>query len=434
MQSVGISNISVTLPLYDAAPNNIRNNKPTTNQQERPIMKKLASIIALQLAIAGSVYANTDIDSLSKQVASLQAQVNALHNSSNNSKDYIVSNKAAFSNIFSGGAAYIDKTSSLLKMISNNQIPTGQTSLGGKLESVTSYSSNNYNSESNSNLSTQAKFGIISRPSDLFTAVVTLNAKDSGGVQPYSIYGVLGNLNRSPLYLIAGYKNIDFGYMARYSNVISNFNRLFNSSNSTQVEAGYYKNGLNAMVTVFNGSSQTHTNGNQISNIAANIAYTMNISNSLTTSSGGGVLNSINSTAKLMNSDSITLTTKKAPAWDLFQTFTYAMPNQSKVNAYIEYVQASRNGLNSTKPASLSSSIEYQFNAKGWTLIPSFNYSHLSGAAFTADPTNTASLNQYVLSMATYVGPVKVGVDYGHLITPVYKDDVAELHAEYLFG
>jgi hypothetical protein len=398
-------------------------------------------LIALQTPVV-SIYANVNTNDLSQQINELQAQINQIKTSKQPNLN-IGLNKTAFKTILSGSAAYPEKTTSVIKMISNNTIQTGATAIGGKLEGVGTYNSNfispSYDLEKNSNLSFQGQIGVISKPSDIFSLVMNFSAKNAGDVSTKQMYGVLGNLSYSPLYMIAGYKYIDFGYMARYSNNIANFNRSFNSTNAAQVEIGLIKNNLSAMITAFNGDSDTYTNTNQVSNAAANITYSITPTDNLSGSIGAGVIKGINNNSTLINGQPITLSVKRAPAWDIFKTLEYNFSNKSKLTAYVEYIQASRNGFNSTKPSSLSTSVAYNFTTKGWNLIPSFSYSYLLGTGLDYNATTpsiieTSSINQYVLSLATYLGPVKVGVDYGRLIiSKNYNDQVGILKAEYLF-
>ena len=406
---------------------------------------KLSLILIALQASGTSLYANTN--SLSQQINELQDQINQIKTSKQPNLN-IKLNPTAFKTILSGSAAYPEKTTSVVKMISDNTIQTGETAIGGKLEGTGNYknntpsnfSSSSYTLDTKSNLSFQGQIGIVSKPSDLFSLVMNFSTKDLNDMTTKQMYGVLGNLSYSPLYMIAGYKYIDFGYMARYSNKIPNFNRAFNSSNAAQVEVGLIKNNINVMITAFNGDPNTYTNTNQVSNTAANISYSMKATNNLSGSIGAGVIKGINNQYNLINGQPITLSVKRAPAWDIFKTLQYNFENKSKLTAYIEYIQASRNGFNSTKPSSLSTSVAYSFITNGWKLIPSFSYSYLLGAGLnysnTATPsiTETNSINQYVLSLATYLGPIKVGVDYGRLIVSKnYNDQIGILKAEYLF-
>ena len=408
-------------------------------------MKKLTLplLIALQTVIVNA-HATNHNESIQNQINKLKSQVGSLESNSSSSLN-ITSNKKAFGTIFSGGKSYTDKTTSIVEMISNNTIKEGENSIGGKIEGTTTADQNTPKSKDNTisktSLAFQGQIGIISKPSNLFTTVLNFSAKDSGDrtLSTKQLYGVLGNLSYSPLYFIGGYKYIDFGYMARYSNKITNFNRLFNSINSAQAELGLIKNRLNIMLTAFNGNSdETYTSSNQVSNAAANISYTLTPLEQLTTKIGAGAIKAINNTGALVNGQQLMLTQKRSSAWDIYQTFEYDTSNKSKLTGYIEYVQASRNGYNNKKPSSLSSSIGYDFSLGGLDLNPSLSYSYLSGASIyygdTPTMNNTSTINQYVASISTKLKGIKVGIDYGRLlISNASNDQVGILKAEYQF-
>jgi hypothetical protein len=90
-------------------------------------------------------------------------------------------------------------------------------------------------------------------------------------------YLMLGDLNKSPLYLVAGRKNVDYGSFDNldwYWKPVTNY---WNPLQQDQVAVGVYANGLHVAGTVFNGAGMygSNTNGSykNISNFAVTASY-----------------------------------------------------------------------------------------------------------------------------------------------------------------
>jgi hypothetical protein len=89
-------------------------------------------------------------------------------------------------------------------------------------------------------------------------------------------YLLLGNLNKSPFYLLAGRKTVDYGSFDNldwYWKPVTNY---WSPGTENQVAVGYYNNGLHAAWSVFNGktmSTQNTGSFNNIANWAATLSY-----------------------------------------------------------------------------------------------------------------------------------------------------------------
>ena len=105
----------------------------------------------------------------------------------------------------------------------------------------------------------------------------TDNSLHGTAVQVKQAYLMLGDLNKSPLYLVAGRKNVDYGSFDNldwYWKPVTNY---WNPLQQDQVAVGVYANGLHVAGTVFNGADMYggNTNGayKNISNFAVTASY-----------------------------------------------------------------------------------------------------------------------------------------------------------------
>ena len=96
-----------------------------------------------------------------------------------------------------------------------------------------------------------------------------------GAVKVKQAYLLLGDLNKSPLYLVAGRKNVDYGSFDNldwYWKPVTNY---WNPLQQDQLAVGIYQNGLHVAGTVFNGTtaSTLGSASNNISNFAITASY-----------------------------------------------------------------------------------------------------------------------------------------------------------------
>jgi hypothetical protein len=132
---------------------------------------------------------------------------------------------------------------------------------------------NNNNNNNNNNNSTTG--GRNWGGYNFATSSTTVTEQFNNGVNVKQAYLMLGDLNKSPLYLVAGRKNVDYGSFDNldwYWKPVTNY---WNPLQQDQVAVGLYQNGLHVAGTVFNGSSATGSGGvtNNISNFAVTASY-----------------------------------------------------------------------------------------------------------------------------------------------------------------
>ena len=122
---------------------------------------------------------------------------------------------------------------------------------------------------------------------------------------------LLGDLNKSSLYLVAGRKNVDYGSFDNldwYWKPVTNY---WNPLQQDQVAVGVYQNGLHVAGTVFNGITMAGKNTgsyNNISNFAVTASYgTMlqQVGAELGVSYLNGLTNNLNGLNKAFSSESV---------------------------------------------------------------------------------------------------------------------------------
>ena len=99
---------------------------------------------------------------------------------------------------------------------------------------------------------------------------------NASGINVKQAYFMLGDLNKSPLYLVAGRKTVDYGSFDNLDWFWQPVTNLWSPGSQDQVAVGVYQNGLHAAWTLFNGSTMTDPTNNPggASNNIANWALT----------------------------------------------------------------------------------------------------------------------------------------------------------------
>lgn len=298
-------------------------------------MKKLLSTILLNTLAIG-VYANNT--QTSPQDSGNPPTITYIQNNSANN----ITNPV-FKKLFTSSGTTYSREYAIIDALTNNSLEVGRVYIGGKLQEIPSYESNTAgkNAGSQSQLLLNSNLGAISRMSDWVTGLVAMKGKN-GTISPDNSY-ILINNGKSPIFAVAGYKYVDFGNMPRYSNDLQPVIRTFWIQGVTQAEAGYKSDNFNAQATIFNGSTGTNTNSDQISNNAVNLFYNINLGNDSTIKFGGAYLNALPQNAKLFNGDQVTLTSnQRTGAVDGFINPTISLGNAGVLDFNFEYAQALR--------------------------------------------------------------------------------------------
>ena len=82
---------------------------------------------------------------------------------------------------------------------------------------------------------------------------------NASGINVKQAYLMLGDLNKSPLYLVAGRKTVDYGSFDNLDWFWQPVTNFWSPGSQDQVAVGVYQNGLHAAWTFFNGKTMTHS-------------------------------------------------------------------------------------------------------------------------------------------------------------------------------
>ncbi|MCF6776624.1 hypothetical protein L3V83_08575 [Thiotrichales bacterium 19X7-9] len=365
-----------------------------------------------------------------EQLKSQVAQQKSIRPIESDSQSFVKANPVIAKLLSSGGAAYA-REQLLLDAIATDNVKNHHLYLGGKLEQVTTYNSDLPNSDGSYNSSTQfspkAKLGFLTRISPWLSGFFSLEATDGGTSVSAKENYLLFNNAKSPFYVIAGSKYVDFGNFQRFSVSIKPLNRVFwISDDVSQIEGGYYSSNLNVQATIFNGSSKTNTNTDQISNNAETVYYQFKPIAQMTFHLGGAYINAIRRTAKLENSTSVELTDhNRTPAVDIFAGGTIKINAKNSLQYSGEYTQTIQTDNDRNSSAWLVAGIyKTSILSKSYQLF--LNYTALNAL--------TGHYNQYLMGVKSKFYGVKVGIDYALLAaSEVKNDNIIELKLEYVF-
>lgn len=112
-----------------------------------------------------------------------------------------------------------------------------------------------------------------------------------------NVYFTVGNLAKSPFYLVGGKKVVDFGKFHSPNNFAPTLTRAYFMAYGGQVASGFSHNGLDATFTLVNGFGQSMLNSNvskahQLNDFALSISYNGKSKNNIAYYAGAGYINS----------------------------------------------------------------------------------------------------------------------------------------------
>ena len=245
-------------------------------------------------------------------------------------------------------------------------------------------------------------------------------------------YLLLGDLNKTPLYLVAGRKNVDYGSFDNldwYWKPVTNY---WNPQQQDQVAVGVYQNGLHVAWSVFNGSTMSPTGspdgsgaGNNIANWALTASYgtmlqqvgaELGVSylNGLTTDlNGSNLINSINQSNVLHDNNQY-----RNPAGIVFGKLSY-----NPVSLSALYQQAFKeNSLlpNTYKPRSwgVTGKVDFSLmNRANWVAV---NYS----SSQTQKEPSKKEVTQFLVGWnMALTEAISATLEYGHKHDNRYTSD-----------
>ena len=109
--------------------------------------------------------------------------------------------------------------------------------------------------------------------------LISPNETNIGVLQAYAM---LGDLNKMPVYFLAGRKYVDFGSFANQDQTWQPLTNYFNQNVQNQLAVGFYQNGFHAAVTMFqapwttsdlNNREHTTYSNNHLSTVVATASY-----------------------------------------------------------------------------------------------------------------------------------------------------------------
>jgi hypothetical protein len=136
----------------------------------------------------------------------------------------------------------------------------------------------NYRTTFNSSFSRLPKFKIISSVANAFGDYYkgSTHHPNFSHVYVNQAYLMLGDLNKYPVYLLAGRKTVDYGMFDELDWFWKPVTNFWSPGTEDQVAVGYYNKGLHAAWSVFNGKTMAVSNTgsfNNIANWAATLSY-----------------------------------------------------------------------------------------------------------------------------------------------------------------
>jgi hypothetical protein len=121
---------------------------------------------------------------------------------------------------------------------------------------------------------------------DWTSAYANLRASDvsTSDIKLPHVYFVIGNLDKAPVYVLAGKKTVEFGNFNSMNNFIPTLTRAYFMAYGAQASIGYTRNDVNAVFTVMNGNGKYLLNSkassaNQLNNFSLSTDYKNNIYN-----------------------------------------------------------------------------------------------------------------------------------------------------------
>ncbi|MCF6807142.1 hypothetical protein L3V79_01905 [Thiotrichales bacterium 19S9-12] len=287
-------------------------------------VKTIVTALTAGMIVSGSAMAaSSDVDAkianLQQQLQQLQAQVNgnsgSMKSGNGMSGVSFVKYDANYSQkMLNNQDSGIDRELDILKARQSGQLTSNSIYLGGKGEVQAVYrrmgsvGAGNSNATGNAELKTSNTTSInLPYANVIFTSTIgdwisgyanlsVTNPVTHDVVLP-DAYFVLGNLDKSPLYMWGGEKTVDFGGYDMVNTYIPTLSRAAFLAQAGQVGFGFHKMGLTTTITLMNGSGLSDTNtSNQgstsaISNFAANVKFEQTTDGNFTYHMGAGYIN-----------------------------------------------------------------------------------------------------------------------------------------------
>lgn len=268
----------------------------------------VTTVAAAGMAVAGSVYA-ADSASLQTQINQLQAQVNAMGNSSAKSGGgAFVHTNSEYTYDMLNNQDSTNRELTILQHRKNGSLASNSIYLGGKGEMYADVQRVGSKNTSAIQMPT-ANLIFTGTAGKWVTGYLNLQASNpstSAGSSTSSVflndaYLTVGNLNASSFYGFGGIKTVDFGNFYNPNTVMPTLTQSFFEAAGGQVGVGYFKdlsngNSLNLTTTVMNGGgistyNTATTNANNINDFAVNGTFNGKVAKNMTFHVGGGYIN-----------------------------------------------------------------------------------------------------------------------------------------------
>jgi hypothetical protein len=274
----------------------------------------VTTVAAAGMAVAGSVYA-ADSASLQTQINQLQAQVNAMGNSSTKSGgSSFVRTDSEYTMDMLNNQDSTNRELTILQHRKNGSLASNSVYLGGKGEMYTDIQRVGSKNTSALNMPS-ANLIFTGTAGKWVTGYLNLQASNpvtldqqtgkasstASSVFLNDVYLTIGNLNASPFYGFGGIKTVDFGNFYNPNTVMPTLTQAFFEAAGGQVGMGYFKdlsngNSLNITTTVMNGGgiatyNSMTSNGNNINDFAVNGTFNGKVAKNMTLHVGAGYIN-----------------------------------------------------------------------------------------------------------------------------------------------
>jgi hypothetical protein len=188
----------------------------------------------------------------------------------------------------------------ILKSRKSGNLSSNSIYISGKGEIYGSYGNINGSSNGNNISTTNVKMPHIAFTSTIgewVTGFADVQVTNSGSknINFPNVYFTVGNLLRSPFYLVGGKKVVDFGAFYSPNNFSPTLTRTYFMVYGGQIAGGFTHNGMNATFTLVNGFGQSMLNSNaskahQLNDFALSVSYSSKSGN-LAYHSGAGYIN-----------------------------------------------------------------------------------------------------------------------------------------------
>lgn len=277
-----------------------------------------------------------------------------------------------------------------------------------------------------------------------FADLQVTDTKTSNLTMP-NAYFVLGDLSKSPLYIVAGKKVVDFGKFNSPNTFVPTLTRAYFMSYGSQISVGYSRGGINATITLTNGLGENMlnsgaSNGNHLNNFVVNTSYS-GTSGKVTYYTGLGYINAtgFSHTKNVIDSNTgVDKTNKMVSAVDLnggITTKGFSINGEflittegiKDVNTSSVYNSAEASNYDGTQGA-VSDSVGYSaFGFKSVPALINFN-SGSTVEALSLDSSYTVPVlgkdmvsyinyNQVIQSMDYNIHQIEVGARYNVMNT-----------------